>query len=173
MSTNRVSFEIEVNIHVLPKSTGVVISVCSCIAKTLQNCIGLQKNVFGPVEYYYKVLFGYFSAKTAQHETRTITKWYSIVTAKYKLKSFSVKQYSIKCLTSSFWWLPRVLRSHTCQGWKLSNLDTLDGNCRCFFIFYGTGLAQVFCYCDTTILLIILRIIDLGNLRCHKLFTLN
>lgn len=57
MSTNRVSFEIEVNIHILPKSTGVVISVRSCIAKTLQNCIGLQKNVFGPVEYYCKVLF--------------------------------------------------------------------------------------------------------------------
>lgn len=49
MSTNRISFEIKVNIHVLSKSTGVVVSVRSCIAKTLQNCIGLQKNIFGPV----------------------------------------------------------------------------------------------------------------------------
>ena len=50
MSTHWIAFKIKVNIHVLSKSTGVVISVGSCIAKTLQNCIGLQENVLCPVE---------------------------------------------------------------------------------------------------------------------------
>lgn len=48
MSTHRISLEIKVNIHVLSKSTGIIISVCARIAKTLQNCIGLQKNIFDP-----------------------------------------------------------------------------------------------------------------------------
>ena len=48
MSTHRISLEIKVNIHVLSKSTGIIISVCACIAKTLQYCIGLQKNIFDP-----------------------------------------------------------------------------------------------------------------------------
>ena len=48
MSTHRISLEIKVNIHVLSKSTGIIISICPCIAKTLQYCIGLQKNIFDP-----------------------------------------------------------------------------------------------------------------------------
>ena len=48
MSTHRISLEIKVNIHVLSKSTGIIISVCARIAKTLQYCIGLQKNIFDP-----------------------------------------------------------------------------------------------------------------------------
>ena len=48
MSTHRISLEIKVNIHVLSKSTGIIISVCARVAKTLQYCIGLQKNIFDP-----------------------------------------------------------------------------------------------------------------------------
>jgi hypothetical protein len=41
MSANRVTFEVKVNIHVLSKSTGIIVAVRSGIAKTFQNGIGL------------------------------------------------------------------------------------------------------------------------------------
>ena len=35
VSTDRVSFEIKINIHVFAKSTGVIISICFSISKRL------------------------------------------------------------------------------------------------------------------------------------------
>ena len=58
MSTDRISFEVKVNVHVFSKSTGVIIPVCPCIAKTLQNCIGFQQNVFDPAKF--MTLFFYY-----------------------------------------------------------------------------------------------------------------
>ena len=48
MSPDRVTFEIEVNVHVLAKAAGVVVSLCLGITKRLQDAIGLEENVFNP-----------------------------------------------------------------------------------------------------------------------------
>ena len=40
------TFEVKVDIHILPKSWRIVISVCLCISKWFKNIIGLQKDIF-------------------------------------------------------------------------------------------------------------------------------
>ena len=46
VSPNRVSFEVKVDVHVLPESTRVVISVGFGIAESFKDVVRLNQNVF-------------------------------------------------------------------------------------------------------------------------------
>ena len=48
VTTNGISLEVEVNVHVLSKSAGIVISICPCISKTLEDSIWLEKDFLHP-----------------------------------------------------------------------------------------------------------------------------
>jgi len=46
VSTNRIAFEIKVNVHVLAEPWGIVVPIRFGIAERFQNCVRLKKNVF-------------------------------------------------------------------------------------------------------------------------------
>ena len=45
-----VHLEVEIDVHVLSKSGGVVVSVCPRVAECLQDVVGLQQHVFGTLD---------------------------------------------------------------------------------------------------------------------------
>lgn len=46
MTTDRVMFEIEVDIHIFAESAGVVISISFGIPETFKYTVGLEQNIF-------------------------------------------------------------------------------------------------------------------------------
>lgn len=49
MSSDRIPFEVEVNVHVLAKTTRVIVPVGFSVAKSLQNAVRLKQDILHPV----------------------------------------------------------------------------------------------------------------------------
>jgi len=46
MATNGITFKIKIDVHILPKPTRVIISVCFSITECLQDTVRLQQDIF-------------------------------------------------------------------------------------------------------------------------------